>query len=115
GLDGAADRLGRTAEFGQRAQVAVRWGNAVDLELDPGRGVGRQALLQPEHVRALLLWVDEALIPDPGRSGRAARWGRKGSAHLSLSSCCCLERTLREWTDYRLVIRTERNMLTGPR
>lgn len=49
----------------ERAQVAVRRRHAVDLEAHAGRRLSRQAVFEPAHVGALLLRVDEALVPDP--------------------------------------------------
>src|SRR5262245_23210759 len=65
-----ADGLRRAAKFRQRMEQVVGRIEAMDLEPDAGTGGCVQQRLEPLDVGRLLDRMDEALIPQPGGTGR---------------------------------------------
>ena len=69
-VEGIADRLRRAAKFRQRMEEVVRRIEAMDLEPHAWTGSRVEQRLQPLDVGRLLGRMDEALIPQPGGTGR---------------------------------------------
>lgn len=69
-VQGIADGLRRAAEFRQRMEEVVGRIEAMDLEPDAGTGGCVEQRLQSLYVGRLLDRMDEALIPQPGGTGR---------------------------------------------
>ena len=69
-VQGIADRLRRAAEFRQRMEEVVGRIEAMDLEPDARTGSRVEQRLQLLDVGRLLGWMNEALIPQPGGTGR---------------------------------------------
>src|SRR5262249_19966818 len=90
-VQGIADRLRRAAEFRQRMEEVVGRVEAMDLEPAAGTGGYVEQPLQPLDVGRLLDRMDEALIPQPGGTGRfghalspSVNGARPGEATLRL-------------------------------
>src|SRR5262249_7381680 len=69
-VESIADGLRSAAEFRQRMEEVVGRIEAMDLEPDAGTGGCVQQRLQPLDVGRLLDRMDEALISQPGGTGR---------------------------------------------
>src|SRR6266566_9756374 len=69
-VQSVADGLRRAAEFRQRMEEVIGRIEAMDLEPDAGTGGCVEQRLQPLDVGRLLDRMDEALIPQPGGTGR---------------------------------------------
>src|SRR5262249_45785824 len=69
-VQSVADGLRRAAEFRQRMEQVVGRVEAMDLEPNVGTGGCIEQCLQPLDVGRLLDRMDEALIPQPGGTGR---------------------------------------------
>src|SRR5262249_36126271 len=87
-----ADRLRRAAEFGQRMEEVVGRIEATDLEPDARTGSRVEQRLQPLDVGRLLGRMNEALIPQPGGTGRfghalSPSGPGQERAHLNRSQC----------------------------